>query len=238
MEDQKSMECEKCQSDHDGSFATGRFCSVKCSRSFAANVNREETSRKVSETLKRKYQSGELVVKNQFQTGHDAKRDNIVPRVGYKHSDETKQKILKKSTERNERNFQYKIQNIPFESLPKNMRRKVLFLERGNKCECCQLESWLGLPLSIQVDHIDGNHTNNQKENLRLLCPNCHSLTPTWKGRNITSQIKKEDFVAALKSTPNIHQALKFLGLSPVGGNYKTARKHQAEINQQQNTSL
>lgn len=36
-----------------------------------------------------------------------------------------------------------------------------------------------------EVDHIDGNHTNNAESNLRLLCPNCHSLTPTYKARNM-----------------------------------------------------
>jgi 5-methylcytosine-specific restriction endonuclease McrA len=39
-------------------------------------------------------------------------------------------------------------------------------------------------PLSLQLDHIDGNPTNNSLENLRFLCPNCHSQTPTFGGRN------------------------------------------------------
>lgn len=41
-----------------------------------------------------------------------------------------------------------------------------------------------GEPLTLQLDHIDGDNTNNLQENLRILCPNCHSQTDTWSGRN------------------------------------------------------
>ncbi len=51
------------------------------------------------------------------------------------------------------------------------------------KCTGCGLGDWLGKPLVLEVDHIDGNPSNNAPENLRLLCPNCHSQTPTWKNR-------------------------------------------------------
>jgi len=39
-------------------------------------------------------------------------------------------------------------------------------------------------PIPLELDHIDGNHQNNALDNLRLLCPNCHSLTPTFRGKN------------------------------------------------------
>lgn len=62
-----------------------------------------------------------------------------------------------------------------------NSIRKHLLKDRGNKCEQCGISEWLGLPVKIEVDHIDGNRTNNQIINLKLLCPNCHSVTPTWR---------------------------------------------------------
>ena len=65
-----------------------------------------------------------------------------------------------------------------------------LIKERGHKCENCGLEEWLENPIPLEIDHIDGDRTNNKKENLKLLCCNCHALTPTWRGRNIEKKEK------------------------------------------------
>jgi hypothetical protein len=53
------------------------------------------------------------------------------------------------------------------------------------RCDRCRRRRWLDVPIPLELDHIDGDRTNNLLENLRVLCPNCHALTPTYRGRNI-----------------------------------------------------
>lgn len=55
---------------------------------------------------------------------------------------------------------------------------------KQHKCECCGITEWVGQPTPIELDHINGIHTDNRLENLRLLCPNCHAQTNTYRGKN------------------------------------------------------
>ena len=67
-----------------------------------------------------------------------------------------------------------------------NHVRRFLIHHFGEKCSLCgwcQVNPHTG-KIPVEVDHIDGNWKNNSPDNLRLLCPNCHSLTPTYKARN------------------------------------------------------
>lgn len=58
--------------------------------------------------------------------------------------------------------------------------RRGLIERDGERCKKCDLAPvWMGMPLVLQIDHIDGDRTNNDLSNLRLLCPNCHTQTPT-----------------------------------------------------------
>lgn len=66
--------------------------------------------------------------------------------------------------------------------------RKRLIKEgyKENKCEKCGIKEWMGEKISLELHHIDGNRGNNCIENLSILCPNCHSLTPNH------SRVKKK----------------------------------------------
>lgn len=59
-------------------------------------------------------------------------------------------------------------------------------------CSCCGNDgTWMGNPLTLQLDHINGVNNDHRKENLRFLCPNCHSQTTTFGGRNIRKSVAK-----------------------------------------------
>ena len=56
---------------------------------------------------------------------------------------------------------------------------------KDEKCEICGVTDWLGERLAFELDHIDGNSNNHLLDNIRILCPNCHSQTETYRARNI-----------------------------------------------------
>jgi hypothetical protein len=64
---------------------------------------------------------------------------------------------------------------------------KLRLLEAGLKdqrCELCGLVEWMGKPLALELHHLNGEGLDNRLENLQLLCPNCHSQTDSWGGKN------------------------------------------------------
>jgi hypothetical protein len=51
------------------------------------------------------------------------------------------------------------------------------------ECASCGNKQWLGRPIPLELDHIDGDPRDNRLHNLRLLCPNCHAFTPTYRNK-------------------------------------------------------
>lgn len=83
----------------------------------------------------------------------------------------------------------YSLDEIFIKNSP--ITQKVLrgYVERHNvleyKCQCCGCDgNWQGGQIALEIDHIDGDNHNNEVENLRYLCPNCHAMTETYRGKN------------------------------------------------------
>lgn len=71
--------------------------------------------------------------------------------------------------------------------LQTNRLKKRLMADglKQDRCEICLRDSWNGRPIPLELDHINGRRDDNRLANLRILCPNCHAQTDTYRGRNI-----------------------------------------------------
>lgn len=96
--------------------------------------------------------------------------------------------------------YRWKNETVPKIISGKSVRREstIRFLiERNghNNCEICnQPNIWNNKPLVLQIDHIDGNSDNNFPNNLRLICPNCHTQTDTFGSKGYGNKVKKQTF--------------------------------------------
>lgn len=118
----------------------------------------------------------------------------------------------------------------PFDQLGMENRRRRVFEEQGYRCNNCGLGEWQGFKISLELEHKDGNNQNNSRENLEGLCPNCHSITDTWRGRNKPvrngmSDITDDFLLQCLQESKNIRQGLLKAGIAAKGKNYERAKR-------------
>jgi len=78
--------------------------------------------------------------------------------------------------------MQYKINNNI--KIDGKTIRKYYLNKRGIKCEQCNNTIWNDKPIPVDIHHIDGNPLNNRSENIKILCPNCHTQTDNYKSKN------------------------------------------------------
>lgn len=81
------------------------------------------------------------------------------------------------------------VENSTFQS--NKLRKRLIKLDvKERRCEKCGLSEWLDQPISLELDHINGIKTDNRLENLRIICPNCHAQTTTYRGKNIKKKTR------------------------------------------------
>ena len=131
----------------------------------------------------------------------------------------------KKMVETQIKTWRKKLLKEKFDTLSWARKRKRIILEQENKCIKCGLSEWLNKSIPLEIDHIDGNNKNNKRNNLEGLCPNCHSLTNTWRGRGktITRCDDKTIYETYLKCE-SIRQTLLTLGMAAKGNNYRRVK--------------
>lgn len=96
------------------------------------------------------------------------------------------------------------------------LRKTRLIEERGHCCEECKNHEWLNQIIPLELHHENGVNSDNRKENLKLLCHNCHALTPNWRGKGKTRNKKlrtDKEIINAIRKSENLNQVITFLGL-------------------------
>lgn len=78
------------------------------------------------------------------------------------------------------------VENSTYANIASLKRRLVRENVLEYKCAICGINEWLGQEISLQLDHINGVNNDHRVENLRFLCPNCHSQTNTYGGKNVS----------------------------------------------------
>ena len=158
------MHCEYCKNEHQGTYGSGRFCCKGCASAYSTASKRKDINAKVSEKLSGRASTN----KGKKQTP-----EHIKKRIGSLDRKQISDKI------KNTRHTKYLMKT--FDELGPVQKRKRIFEEQKFKCNKCGISEWMGETIKLELEHKDGNTSNNLRNNLEGLCPNCHSLTPTWR---------------------------------------------------------
>lgn len=119
----------------------------------------------------------------------------------------------------------FNIINGDFDTLSNESKRKRILFEQDQNCNVCHIpQKWNEKFLSFHLDHISGDRRDETRSNLQMICPNCHSQTDTYCGKNGTKVTNKE-IANALSDTINNHKLCISLGLNPSMNAYARINK-------------
>ena len=171
------MKCEniKCNKEHDGSYGSGRFCSVNCANS---RKHSQETKNKTSISLGGK---GDKRTLNKFciNCGKELNK-NSKKYCSIKCHTEYDYKTYIKNWKNG------KLDGRSGKSGTSKQIKRYIWKKFNGRCSECgwRKPNPITKKPFLDLEHIDGDYKNNDEDNLTLLCPNCHSLTPTYKSLN------------------------------------------------------
>lgn len=114
----------------------------------------------------------------------------------------------------------------------KVVRRMLLLEGRGGCCARCGIRTWGEAPLTFELDHINGLRFDHRRENLRFLCPNCHSQTPTHrKGGPYIDEVRvtREFLVREIPKFESVRELVRHYNLSSSAGVYRKIREVVSE---------
>jgi len=165
------MICERCGKEFMKDYrkypkGIPRFCSCLCARKrIYTQETKDKISKKVSFSLKEKWKNKEY--REKVIRGLHNNKESIL-----KAGNAGRATQIAKRKEINEN----LLIDGKYELMSFSVRRKILFEEANYSCEVCNNKEWLGESIWLEIHHKDSNNKNNKRDNLIIVCPNCHSI--------------------------------------------------------------
>lgn len=225
------MKCEYCQTEHDGKYGSGRFCSKECARGFSTREKRDDINKslmvhkpcRVCGKVPQERVGNGRFCSEECRLNYQTQRKQVSLKIRNSRAKERKLPVKKVNVSRASVD-----ESMPFHLLSTVNKRKRLVKKFESKCSCCGLSEWNQQPIKLELHHINGNHSDDREENLTLLCPNCHSQTGNYKFTNKKhngTKIADTELTIALLNSGSIRKALQDVGLEPRGDNYRRCYK-------------
>lgn len=179
------LTCTCCGKRFSAKSKNKKYCSQKCQIlhfRFKKFIKDKKSNLSLDEYIKMKDEEENKITGKCINCGKSLKRG----RTFYcsfscqkSHSWGIKKELIEKTGE-----FASSKGNVTKDETNRREVKRYLIEKHGHRCSICGLSEWMGQPIPLVVDHIDGNSLNHKVENFRLVCGNCDMQLPTYKAKN------------------------------------------------------